>query len=193
MFEKKYVFFGERIDKVVVEAISLNHLEEFERYGFDARRANMADFLGVITKFINTAEMGKYLHVLGIASPTGWDARVKKEIESSDFAHNYVSKHVSICLIDSVTGDVFYNPADDRISKFVEFFQPQFDKEKEAKVNKLIRDKLSLKDYIVFNDILEETNEKREIVNKAFYDLEAEGKHRMRLIKDVGLVLETAT
>jgi hypothetical protein len=193
VFEKKYGFFGERIDKVIIEAISLNHLEEFDRYGFDARRANVADFLGVITKFINTAELGKYLHVLGIASPTGWDDRVKKEIESSAFAHNYVSRHVSICLIDSVTGDVFYNPTDDRISNFVDFFRPQFDKEKVAKVKNFVRDRLSLKDYVVFNDILEETNEKREIVNKAFYELEAEGKNRMRLIRDVGIVLETMT
>lgn len=193
VFEKKYGFFGEKKDKVVVEAISLNHLEEFGKYGFDARRANMADFLGVITRFINAAEMGKYLHVLGVASPTGWDNRVKKEIESSDFAHNYVSRHVSICLVDSVTGDVFYNPSDDRISKFVEFFQPQFDKERVAKVRNLIRDKLSFKGYGVFNDILEEANEKREIVNKAFHDLEAEGKCRMRIIKDVGVVLETIT
>jgi len=192
VFEKKYGFFGERIDKVVVEAISLNHLEEFDRYSFDARRANMADFLGVITNFINTAELGKYLHVLGIASPTGWDDRVRKEIESSAFAHNYISKHVSICLIDSVTGDLFYNPADERISNFVEFFQPQFDKERVAKVHELLHDKLAVKDYVVFNDILEETNEKREIVNKAFHDHEAEGEHRMRLIKDVGVVLEAA-
>ena len=62
-----------------------------------------------------------------------------------------------------------------------------------AKVNKLIRDKLSLKDYIIFNDIVEETNETREIINKAFHEIEAEGKQRMRLIKDVGVVLETAT
>ena len=193
VFEKKYGFFGDRIDKVTVEAVSLNHLQEFERYGFDARRANLADFLGVIARFINTAELGKYLHVLGIASPTGWDDRVKKEIESSDFAHNYVSRHVSICLIDSVTGEVVYNPTDDRISKFVEFFQPQFDREKVAKVKEFIRDRLSLKDYVVFNDILEEANEARTLVNKAFYDMEAEGKYRMRLIKDVGVVLEVMT
>ena len=193
VFERKYGFFGDRIDKVTIEAVSLNHLQEFERYGFDVRRANLADFLGVITRHINSAELGKYLHVLGIASPTGWDDRVKKEIESTDFAHNYVSRYVSICLVDSVTGEVVYNSTDDRISKFVEFYQPRFDREKVAKVKEFIRDRLSLKDYVIYKDILEETNEARTLVNKAFYDLEAEGKYRTRHIKDVGMVLEIIT
>lgn len=188
--EKKWGFFGKKSDKVVIEAVSINHLEEFEKYGFDARRANISDFLGIISRFINSAEMGKYFHVLGIASPTGWDNRVKKEIESTDFAHNYVSRNVSICLVDSMTGDVFYNPEDDRISNFVEFFQPQFDKERVAEVKEFIRDRLALKNYVAFDDLLEEVNEKRDIIDKAFYDFEFEKNHRMRIIKDVGVVLE---
>ena len=62
-----------------------------------------------------------------------------------------------------------------------------------AKVKEFIRDKLSVKNYIVFSDILEEVNEKREIIDKAFYSFESEGNHRMRIIKDVGVVLETVT
>ena len=189
--EKKYGFFGDRVDKVVIEAVSLNHLHEFERYGFDMRRANLADFLGIINRHINRAELGRYLHVLGIASATGWDEGVRREIASTDFAHNYVSRYVSVCLVDSGTGEVVYNPTDDRISKLVEFFQPQFDSEKLAKVKKLIREGLSLKDYVVFNDIVEESNEERQMVNKAFCDFIDEGKHRIRHIKDVGAVLES--
>jgi len=193
VFEKKHGFFGDRIDKVILEAVSINHLEEFERYGCDIRRANLADFLGVITRHIDIAELGKYFHVLGIASSTGWDDRVRKEIESTDFAHNYVSRYVSICLIDSATGDVTFNSADERIGKFVEFFEPQFDSEKVAKIKDTIRGKLSLKDYVIFNDILEETKEARILVNKAFYDFTDEGRYRMRHIKDVGVVLEIIT
>ena len=86
-----------------------------------------------------------------------------------------------------------FNSTDERISKFVEFFQPQFDREKVAKIKDIIRDKLSLKDYVICNDILQETNEARALVNKAFYDLIDEGKYRMRPIKDVGMVLEIIT
>lgn len=188
--ERRHGFFGERIKKVVVEAISLNHLKEFEEYGFDAKRANLSEFLSLVTKFIDTAEMGKYLHVIGIASPTGWDERVEKELASTSFAHNYVSRYVSICLVDSVRGEVVYNPTDDRIAKFAEFFKPQFDREKVESVKKYALEELSMKDHIVFEDIVEETKEERRIVYKAFYDLESAGKGRARYIKDVGLVLD---
>ena len=193
VFERKHGLFGESVNKVVIEAVSVNHLEEFEKYGYDTRRINLADFLSIITRFINNAELGEYLHVIGIASPTGWDDRVRKEIESTDFAHNYVSRHVSICLVDSVTGEVVHNPTDNRISNFVEFFQPHFDQEKVVKVKKAIRNKLNLKDHASFEEIMEETNETRTILNKAFYDLETEGMGRLRYIDQVGLVLEVKT
>lgn len=188
--EKKYGFFGERMNRVIIEAVSLNHLKEFQEYAFDARRANLSEFLSLIARFIDSAEIGKYLHVIGIASPTGWDERVGKEIGSSDFARNYVSRYVSICLVDSVTGAVSYNLGDDRIAKFIELFRPQFDRERVEKVKGIIVRKLSERDHVVFEDVLEETKEERAFVNKALHDLAREKKGRLRYVKEVGLVLE---
>jgi len=188
--ERKYGFFGERIRKVIIEAISLNHLREFELYGFDGRRASLSEFLTLMSRFIDNAEIGKYLHVMGIASPTGWDERVLKEIGSTEFAHNYVSRYISICLVDSTTGDVVFNPADNRISKFVEFFRPQFDREKVEKIKGMIKARLFEKDYVVFDDIFKESKEEAALVYKAFHDIENEKGGRLRYIKDVGLVLE---
>ena len=190
VFGRKFGFFGGRVDKIVVEAVSLTHLDEFDKYGFDSRRANLADFLSTVNDYINVAEMGKYLHVLGIASPTGWDDRVKKEIESVDFAHNYVSRHVSVCLVDSVTGEVVHNPTDDRINTFIEFYQPQFDNERMARVTQHIRDRLDVHDYILLEDVATDTSEPQLLVHKVFYELENEGKYRVRYIDSVGLVLE---
>jgi hypothetical protein len=170
--------------------VSLNHLDEFEKYGFDSRRASLADFLSTVNEYIDVAEMGKYLHVLGIASPTGWDERVKNEIESVDFAHNYVSRHVSICLVDSVTGEVIHNPTDDRINNFIEFYQPQFDNERMARVTQHIRDRLDVHDYVLLEDVAADTSEPQLMVHKAFYELENEDKYRVRYIESVGLVLE---
>jgi len=144
----------------------------------------------LITRSINSAEIGQYLHVIGIASPTGWDERVVKELQSGDFAHNYVSRYVSICLVDSVTDEVIYNPSDDRITSFVDYFRPQFDKERVEKVKNYILDRFKLKDYVVFDDVVEETKEERAFVSKAFYDLANDKKARTRYIKNVGLVLE---
>ena len=188
--DRKFGFFGERVKKVVIEAVSLNHLHDFEEYGFDVRRANLSEFLNVVARFLDSAEIGKYLHVIGIASPTGWDERVARELSSTDFAHNYVSRFVSICLVDSVTGDVVHNPADERIARFVDFFRPEFDREKLERIKGIIMKGLSEKDYVVFEDVAEETMEERLLLNKAFHDLDADKKGRLRYIKDVGLVLE---
>ncbi len=188
--EKKHRFFGEKMKKVVIEAVSFNHLEGLAKYEFDVRRMSLAEFLSLITRFIDRAELGEYLHVIGIASPTGFDERVVNEVRSTEFARSYVSRYVSVCLVDSVTGEVYFNPADERIAKFVDFFKPEFGHEMVAKVKKYILEEFKIKDYVVLDDVVKETGEERGIVLKAFYDLEAEGKGRVRYIKDVGLVLE---
>ncbi|MFA4957496.1 MAG: hypothetical protein WC556_11060 [Candidatus Methanoperedens sp.] len=187
--EKQFKLFGEKQKKMAIEAISFNHLKEFANYGFDTNRATLSEFLTTLSTSIKSAEIGKYFHVVGIASPTGWDERVIEHLNSKDFASRYVSKNVSVCIIDSVTGDVFYNPLDNGITGLIDLFRQEFDREKLERVKKHVLEKLKLKDYVVFGDILEETKVGREIVNKAFYDLEREGKGRTRYIKEVGLVL----
>jgi hypothetical protein len=188
--EKKHGFFGEKIKKVIIEAVSLNHLREFEGYGFDARRANLSELLTLLSKFINSAEIGKYLHVIGIASPTGWDEGVIKEITSAEFAHNYVSRSVSICLLDALTGEVYYNPLDKRISDFVEKFRPELQVEHDAKINKAIKEELKLKGFVSFADFVNSSGEPRTLILKIFYELEKEANYGVRMLKNIGLILE---
>lgn len=189
--EKKYGFFGEKLKKVIIEAVSFNHIDEFDEYGFDSRAVNIAEFLISIAKAIDNAEMGKYLHVIGIASPTGWEENVIKEIQSVNFAHNYVSRFVSVCLIDSSAGEVIYNSADDRIIGYVEFFKPQFDREKVEEIRTYTENKLAAKGYIVFEDTVEELSLPRELVYKVFRDLQHDGLGKMKNIKEVGLALQS--
>jgi hypothetical protein len=190
--EKKHGLLGENVKKIVIEAISLNHLDEFEQFNFDSRSATLADFLNLVKRIIDQAEGGKYLHVVGIASPTGWDEKVQNEVQSPTFAHNYISHFVSFCLVDSVTGQVFFNPKDDRISKFVEYFTPEFNREKTEKVKQYILAKLAIKEYVVLDDAITELRESRTLVNKGFYDMQREGKGKLKYIKEVGLVIQTA-
>lgn len=189
--QKSCGFFGKKVVKMVMEAVSFSHLEEFEKYGFDTKPADLPDFLSQVTRFIDQAEMGRYLHVIGLASPTGWDEKVQNEVKSTSFAHNYVSRFVSFCLVDSVTGDVVYNPVDDRVVRFIDFFEPEFDREKLERVRNCAANHLQVKSYAVFSDVVAETGESRAVVNKVFYDSQREGKGRVRYIKDVGLVLQT--
>lgn len=188
--EKRFKLFGGKQKKMAIEAISFNHLKEYANYGFDTNRATLSEFLIALSTSIKSAEMGKYFHVVGIASPTGWDERVIEHLNSKEFASRYVSRNVSVCIIDSVTGDVFYNNTDNGIAGLIDLFRQEFDREKVERVKKHVLEKLRLKDYVVLGDVVEETKEARLIVNKAFYDLEKDGKCRTRYIRNVGLVIE---
>ena len=187
---RKYMVFGEKVKKVVVEAVSFSHLDEHKEYGFDTRRVGLSEFLTLLGGSIPDAETGQYLHVIGVASPTGWDERVVYEIQSEGFAHNYVSRFVSVCLVDSVAGEVFYNPADERIAEFAEFFKPEFDRERVEKVRQFVLDAFKVKDYVLLEDAVSESGEARDIVHRAFAGLVDAGGYRMRWIEDVGAVVE---
>ncbi len=188
--ERKYKIFGPKLPRVIIEAISLSHLREFEEWGFDVRPANLGDFLGVITRHIKSAEIGRRLHILGLASPTGWDKRVTSEISSDSFARNYLSRYVSLCLVDSITGEVFYNPLDKRIADFIDHFKPEFKVETIARLKRAVVEELGLKGFVAFEEFAKGVGEPGNLVLKAFYDLEKEGHGAVRFIKDVGLVLE---
>jgi len=69
-------------------------------------------------------------------------------------------------------------------------FRQEFDREKVERVKKHVLEKLKLKDYVVLGDVVEETKEARTIVNKAFYDMEREGKWKTLYVKGDGLALE---
>jgi hypothetical protein len=188
--ERRYKVFGERSPKVVIEAVSFNHLPEFQEYGFDMRRANTGEFLGLIARRIRKAELGKYLHIIGIASPTGWDEKVIKELSSDSFARNYVSQYVSVCLVDSITGEIYYNPADKRISDFTDRFKPEFEEEKFERLKKQVLGKLKTKRVVALDDLAGEIGDGRNMLPRVFYDLERQGDAKVRIVKDIGLVIE---
>lgn len=188
--ERKYKVFGDRVRKVIIEAVSFSHLAELTERGFDIRRANLGEFLRIINSRIKTAEIGQYLHVLGIASPTGWHEGVTCEISADTFARNYVSQYVSVCLIDSITGEVYHNPLDKRITSFVDLFKPELPEEKVEMLKRRALDQLRLKGFIAFQDFAKEASEPRTLLLNAFFVLVKEGKAKARIMKDIGLVLE---
>ncbi|MBC8520690.1 MAG: hypothetical protein H8D26_01680, partial [Methanomicrobia archaeon] len=113
--EKKYKLFGKEETKVIIEAAVLGHLLDYAENGFDTRSVTLSELLSVLTRYIDNAELGNYFHVLGIASVTGFDKKVFEHVNSGDFHKNFVSRYVSLCLVDLETGEVFYNESDERI------------------------------------------------------------------------------
>jgi hypothetical protein len=186
---REHKYFGKRVKKVVVEAFSFCSPDEYSQIGFDTRPLTMTKLLPHLTPFIQKAESEGYFHVLGIASPTGWDERVISAIKADGSGTAYLSRNLAVCLIDSTTGEAQYNPSDRRVLSFVDYFRPEFDEEKLARVKKAIHESLGASDNVQMEDVVKQTGVDRDIIQKAFYDLQNEGSGRVRFAEGVGLVL----
>lgn len=191
--EKKYKLFGKEEMKVIVEAAVLGHLLDYAENGFDTRSVTLSELLSVLTKYINRAELGNYFHVLGIASATGFDKKVFEHVNSGDFHKNFVSRYVSLCLVDLETGEVFYNESDERIKAYIDLFKPVFDEEKVRTIKEYVVGRLELKDFAVLDRVVEEATaggeEGTRLAKKVFYDLEKEGMGEVKYDKEFGLVI----
>ena len=191
--DKKYKLFGKEETKVIVEAAVLEHLLEYLENGFDTRTVTLSELLSVLTHYIDRAELGNYFHVLGIASATGFDKKVLEHINSDEFHNNFVSRYVSLCLVDLETGEAFYNESDDRIETYLPLFKPLFDEETMRAIREHVVERLELKDFAVLDRIVEEVTdggeEGKRLAKKVFYDLEKEGKGEVRYDKEFGLVV----
>lgn len=192
--EKKHKLFGKEETKVIIEAAVLGHLLDYDENGFDTKSVTLSELLSVLTRYIDRAELGNYFHVLGIASVTGFDKRVFEHINSEDFHKNFVSRYVSLCLVDLETGEVFYNESDERIKAYVDLFKPVFDEEKVRGIKEYVVGRLELKDFAVLDRVVEEATdggeEGRSLAKKVFYDLEKEGMGKVKYEKEFGVVVE---
>jgi len=188
--ERKFKLFGKKEPKTIIEAMVLNHWKEYAKNGFDTRQVTLSELNNVLVYLINNAEKGQYFHFIAIASPTGWDERIKTYINSDDFSKNFVSRYISLCLVDNETGELTYNEADERIADYVNFFEPKFDLEKLNKCKTHIQKEHAYDDYVVLDDIIKETCFDMGIVKKALYELEDEKYGKVIFVNDVGLVLK---
>jgi hypothetical protein len=192
--DKKYKLFGKEETKVIVEAAVLGHLLEYHENGFDTRTVTLSELLSVLTHYIDRAEPGNYFHVLGIASVTGFDKKVLEHINSNEFHKNFVSRYISLCLVDLETGEIFYNESDDRIDAYLPLFKPLFDEETMRAIREHVVGRLELKDFAVLDRVVEEATaggeEGKRLAKKAFYDLETEGRGEVRYDKEFGFVVE---
>lgn len=186
--ERGFIF-GKSGPKVTIEAMVLNHWKEYAINGFDIKPVALSELNAFLVGMINKAEKEECFHVIAIASPTGWDERIRTYISSDDFARNYVSRFISLCLVDIESGETIYNEADKRITDFVHLFEPIFDQEKVQKCIEFIKTKTEYADHVVLYTIMEETGFNMNIVKKAFYDLEKEGYGKVTGVDKVGMVL----
>ena len=186
--EKDLKYLGKSRKKVVVEAFSYCNTVDYTDLGFDTRMVTMSALMSVLAPIIQRAEEGNYFHALGIASPTGWDDPAITWVKGEDSGSSYMSRNVAVCLVDSASGEVYYNPNDLRILSYIDYFRPEFDLERVEKMKKILRDEFANAEYLEFEKIYEKTKEDRFIIERAFYALEREKVGRVKFAEGVGLV-----
>lgn len=188
--ERRFKLIGKNEPKTIIESMVFNHWKEYAKNGFDTKPVMLSELNSILVHLTNNAEMGKYFHVIAIASPTGWDERIRTYIESDEFNKNFVSRYISICLVDNETGEMIYNKTDERIKEYIDLFEPEFDSEKVGKCKQQIIVEHEYDDYLVLDDIIKETGLEMPLVKKAFHELESEDYGKLKFIKTVGIVLK---
>jgi hypothetical protein len=159
---------------IIIKAKFLSHIENYVKKLADDKTISLADVLEYLDKSIDAARQGKVLHVIGIASPTGFDKKVKEYISSDDFKKNFTDYYLSVCLIDLLSGELIYNKLDNRINSYIDIFEPELETEKIFKAKDLIKRELMKSGHVTLSSVVREYNLAELIAKKAFYELQKE-------------------
>ena len=170
--------------------------EEFEFKAIFVSREDRLEELGIDTDPLTLEEVIPFVEnemrlgervVLCIASPTGFERRVKEFVNGEEFHKNFLSKRLSLCLLDVETGEIIYNKFDSIAKEFAKVCEMEMDEEKIEKAVRCVLAKLEGRNWIVLEDALDCGD--KEIVKIAFYRIADEKGWIVKYVEDVGLVL----
>jgi predicted nucleic acid-binding Zn-ribbon protein len=168
---------------IIIKAKFLSHIENYVKKLADDKTISLADILEYLDKSIDAARQGKVLHVIGIASPTGFDKKVKEYIASDDFKKNFTDYYLSVCLIDLLSGELIYNKLDNRINSYIDIFEPELETEKIFKAKDIIKRELMKSGYVTLSSVVQNYNLTELIAKKAFYELQKENIGKIYNVK----------
>jgi hypothetical protein len=166
-----------------------------ERYadpGYDCDPLTLADVTVMLAEMQDRARSAGIVTVLCLASPTGFEQQVQDFINGEEFHRNYISRYLSVLLLDVETGVLVFNPADETAQAFSEICRLEIDSEKVAKVRRNVeeamRDILKLQRFVVFDDIQKVVGD-GSLMKSAFYDCAARMGREVQFVEGVGLVM----
>ena len=180
--EKK--FLGSK-EKLLLKGYYITRVEKLAEYGFDTNPLELADVNAYLIDARDSSKDGRT--ILLIASPLGFEERIKKYVNSDQFHQNFYSENVSLLLLDVETGEVLYNPNDKYAKALVPLVRMELDEEVYTKVKECIKSKLAGRDYLPFSEVNECGDET--YIKKAFYEAAKEENGFVKYIDGFGLVL----
>ncbi len=178
-------------------AFNARFASRMERYagpGYDCDPLGLDDVTVVLSDMRDRARSSGVPTVLCLASPTGFERRVRNFIDSEEFHRNFISKHLSLLLLDLETGDLAFNPADETAQAFSGICELEIDFERKARVRLDVREAmlnaLKRRNYVIFDDIQKALGNDP-LVKSAFYDCSADMDGEVKFIETLGLVMDT--
>jgi len=181
---KEKRFLGSK-EKLFLRGYYITRVEKLAEYGFDTNPLELADVNAYLLDTRNSSKDGRT--ILLIASPLGFEKRIKRYVNSVQFHHNFYSENVSLLLLDVDAGEVLYNPNDKYAKALLPLVRMELDEEVYAKVKECIKPKLTERDYLPFSDVYDCGDEP--YIKKAFYEVAEEENGFVKYIDGFGLVL----
>ncbi|NJE85950.1 hypothetical protein E3E23_08965 [Thermococcus sp. CX2] len=174
-----------RKEKILINARYLTRVDKLAEYGFDTDPLELAD---VNMYLVDARDSSKDRRtILLIASPLGFEEKIRKYVNSDQFHQNFYSENVSLILLDMESGELIYNPNDKYAKELLSLVRLELDEELYAQVKKCVEEKIAGKDYLPLNECLDCGDEN--YVKRAFYEMAKDGKYLVKYIDGFGLVL----
>ncbi|WP_054839713.1 hypothetical protein [Thermococcus sp. JCM 11816] len=181
--EKK--LFGKK-EEFRVKALFYSRPERYADVGFDTDPVELADINALLTDAREDAVKGRL--VLLVASPTGFERRIKNYINSENFHRNFISEKISLALLDLESGELTINPPNDEYAKaFEPYLKLERDEELMNRLKNLIEEGIMTKGYVVLEEMLKHGAE--DAIKRAFHELSKEKGYITKFIDGVGFVI----
>ncbi|MFO7966091.1 MAG: hypothetical protein R6U44_00635 [Archaeoglobaceae archaeon] len=184
LVEKKLVG-GKR--NYTLRAVFTSNVDAYAQYRIDTDPLELRDVNIYMSEAKDEAKQNEKTIILCLASPTGFTDAVKERVNSEDFHRNFLSKYLSVCLLDLETGELIYNPYDELARESSYICEIEIDEEKKAKVENCVIDMMKGLDWITLRDASSCGDES--IVKAVFYMLAEKKGWEVKFIETVGLVL----
>lgn len=187
--EKK--LFGKK-ERYNFKALFSARVERYAESGYDTDPFGLKDVNACLVDARDEAREKGDSGLLCLASPTGFEESVGNYINSEDFHRNFLSRYLSVCLLDLDTGKQLYNPNDEVAKEFAKLCEMVTETEKTEKLKfstaAVIEDVLLMQDYVVFGDITKGLGNPSDI-KPIFYDYAGENGMKVQFVEDVGLLM----
>lgn len=153
------------------------------------RPVTVKELTPILERAADSGRSGGALYVLAIASPAGFELAAQEAITATPSTRSFHSPLLAPCLVDLSSNALTYNPADRRITRFLDLFAGELEEEAIQRVAQYVRQALLTRQSQSVAEVAAATKAPLPAVHQAFTLLEAEGPYVVQRLKGLGPVI----